>query len=88
MACRKLAGRQLAWFKSNANFQWVNMAPGAQNLPIDVVGEAVAQWFLDDKPLPEELDGSSLQTLVCVGYIPVTFLCLVICSCYKQCQIR
>ena len=64
--CRELAGRQLVWFKSNANFQWVNMAPGAQNLPVDLVGEAVVDWFLDNKPLPAELDGSALKILVCV----------------------
>eukprot|EP00731_Ephydatia_muelleri_P027889 Em0019g762a len=60
---RELAGRQLAWFKSNADFQWVNMAPRSQILPMDVVGEAVVQWFLEDKPLPEDLNGSSLQML-------------------------
>ena len=64
VACRELAGRQLAWFKSNADFQWVNMAPRSQILPMDVVGEAVVQWFLEDKPLPEDLNGSSLQMLV------------------------
>lgn len=60
---RELAGRQLVWFKSNAHFQWVNMAPGVQNLPVDMVGDAVADWFLDDKPLSAELDGSGLQAL-------------------------
>lgn len=40
------------------------MAPRSQILPMDVVGEAVVQWFLEDKPLPEDLNGSSLQMLV------------------------
>lgn len=64
---RQLASKQLAWFKREKDFYWLNIAPGGgERLPMDMVAEKVKEWFLSGVPLPSEWDGSSLKNLVCV----------------------
>ena len=37
---------------------------GLQRLPMGGVADAVARWFIDNTPLPEEWDGKELKQLV------------------------
>ena len=62
--CRQLAQNQLGWFKRDPTFHWLSIAPGGERLALSEVAKAVKEWFLHDTPLPQDWDGSCLQTLV------------------------
>jgi len=54
----------MVWYSKQPQFQWLDMAPGGKRLSVEVVGETVANWLLNDIPLPPEWDGEHLKTLV------------------------
>lgn len=64
LAYRQLAQNQLGWFKKEDGFHWLNIAPKGERLSLEEVAKGVREWFLHNTPLPQDWEGTSLQTLV------------------------
>lgn len=60
---RNFAQDQLTYFRHRNAFHWLNVAPGNHRLPVETLADHIVKWYLDDDPLPVEINGNSLKQL-------------------------